>query len=161
MDDFYAESNVVPNFMYKDLEVFDTSLNVVGVKNDRYYYYKLRASDKNIHLATDKNEQISPYSDEIKVNLLGYVNVDNLSKDITELYIEYVGAQQVLVDLGEEPTASSSVYIYSIDGRLVQTIIPTQQRFQIEGLIPNNVYIIKYSNNGDINQINKIGKLIY
>ena len=161
VDDFYAEFNLAPNFMYKDLEVFDTSLNVVGVKNDRYYYYKLRASDKNIDLATDKNEQISPYSDEIKVNLLGYVNVDNLSKDITELYIEYVGAQQVLVDLGEEPTALSSVYIYSIDGRLVQTIIPTQQRFQIEGLIPNNVYIIKYSNNGDINQINKIGKLIY
>ncbi len=161
VDDFQVEYNQKPVFIHENLEVFDTLWAIGGLTNDRYYYYRLKASDKNIDLAVDKNEQISPYSDEIKVNLLGYVNVDNLSKDITELYIEYVGAQQVLVDLGEEPTASSSVYIYSIDGRLVQTIVPTQQRFEINGLIPNNMYIIKYSTNSDINQINKIGKLIY
>ena len=65
------------------------------------------------------------------------------------------------VDLGETPTDMSRLYIYSIDGRLIKTIIPTEQRLKIEDLVANNLYIVKYSNQGSSDRTTKIGKVVY
>ena len=165
LDDFVAETYNSPEFVYDGeyLELYDTLLNVQGLTNDRLYYYKLRASDKDLQAVSDPDELISSYSDEIKVDLVGGVGVDNIYEEISELLIEYAtdGSGDVFVDLGETPTDMSRLYIYSIDGRLIRTIIPTEQRLKIEDLVANNLYIVKYSNQGSSDRTTKIGKVVY
>jgi hypothetical protein len=127
------------------------------------YHYKLRASDKDLEAVSDPDEVISAYSNEVTVKLVGYTNVDNIYGEISELTVEYAadGSGDVFVNLGEEPNEMAKLYIYSVDGRLITTIIPESQKVKIEGLVSNNIYVVKYSNQGSINQTTKIGKIVY
>ena len=163
LDDFEAVTYTSAKFVYTDLEVYDTLMNVVNLVNDRLYHYKLRASDKDLEAVSDPNELISAYSNEVTVKLVGYTAVDNIYDEISELLVEYAadGSGDVFVDLGEEPNEMSKLYIYSIDGRLITSIIPEKRRVKIDNLVSNNLYIVKYSSQGAINQTTKIGKIVY
>ena len=131
------------------------------MKNDRYYYYRVQASDKNLNVAVDKNETISPLSEPMRVSLLGYVGIDNIAEEVGVLMVEYTLDGGVFVNIGEQPTDNSVLYIYSVDGRLVDTIKPISERVSLTNLFANGIYLLKYSVTGDVNSINKIGKLIY
>lgn len=161
LDDFEAISYTSPNFIFEEYEVYNSGFRVTNLKNDRYYYYRVKASDKNLNVAVDKNETISPLSDPMRVSLQGYVSVDNVKATVEELIVEYSsdGSNNVFVDLGEQPTENSTLYIYAVDGRLLEALKPTTQRVCLNNLLENNVYILKYSV-GDINAINKVGKVI-
>ena len=138
-------------------------MNVLNLVNDKLYHYKLRASDKDLEAVSDPDEVISAYSNEVTVKLVGYTNVDNIYGEISELTVEYAadGSGDVFVNLGEEPNEMAKLYIYSVDGRLITTIIPESQKVKIEVLVSNNIYVVKYSNQGSINQTTKIGKIVY
>ena len=161
LDDFEAESYTSPNFIFEEYEVYNSGFRVTNLKNDRYYYYRVQASDKNLNVAVDKNETISPLSDPMRVSLQGYVSVDNVKAAVEELIVEYPsdGSNNVFVDLGEQPTENSTLYIYAVDGRLIEAFKPTTQRVCLNNLLENNVYILKYSA-GEINCIDKVGKVI-
>ena len=163
LDDFVAETYTSPDFVFEEYEVYNSGFRVTNLKNDRPYYYRVQASDKNLDLVEDKNETISPLSDPMYVGLIGYVGVDNVRGDIEELVVEYTSdpINNVYVNLGEQPQDNSMLYIYSVEGCLVDCIKPTEQRFALNNLLRNNIYIVKYSVDGDINHIDKIGKLIY
>lgn len=163
LDDFEAITYTTPRFVYNEVEVYDTTMNVLNLVNDKLYHYKLRASDKDLEAVSDPDEVISAYSNEVTVKLVGYTNVDNIYGEISELTVEYAadGSGDVFVNLGEEPNEMAKLYIYSVDGRLITTIIPESQKVKIEGLVSNNIYVVKYSNQGSINQTTKIGKIVY
>ena len=74
--------------------------------------------------------------------------------------IEQVPAVVVLVDFGVRPSPQAKLYIYSADGRLVQTINPNEQQvIYLENLLENNIYVLNYSEQGDATQVTKIGKV--
>lgn len=161
LDDFVAESYVSPDFVFESYETYNSGFRVINLKNDRYYYYRVQASDKNLNVAVDKNETISPLSEPMRVSLLGYVGIDNIAEEVGVLMVEYTLDGGVFVNIGEQPTDNSVLYIYSVDGRLVDTIKPISERVSLTNLFANGIYLLKYSVTGDVNSINKIGKLIY
>ena len=161
IDDFTTTVFNAPEFVVDARAVQNSGYKVTNLKNDKIYYYRVAASDKNDKLKDDPNEAISVYSNEVKVDLLGGVGVEDVYGSVEILNIEYLVDGRVLVDLGELPTSDSKLSIYSIDGRLVEEFVPQTQKVVLESLVNNNIYIVKYLNAANSNQVVKIGKLMY
>jgi hypothetical protein len=161
LDDFTATSYKCPNFVFDSYEVYNSGFKVVNLVNDKPYFYRVQASDKNLDLDEDKNETISAYSTPMRVQLIGYVGVDNINETNSDLLISHTN-EGVLVDFGVRPSPQAKLYIYSADGRLVQTINPNEQQvIYLENLLENNIYVLNYSEQGDATQVTKIGKVIF
>ncbi len=161
LDDFTATVLNAPEFVVDARVVENSGYKVTNLENDKIYYYRVAASDKNEKLKDDPNEVISPYSNEVKVDLLGGVGVENVYGSVEALNIEYLVDGSVLIDLGEQPALNSKLSIYSIDGRLVEEFVPQTQTIVLENLVDNNIYIVKYLNIANSNQVVKVGKLVY
>lgn len=161
IDDFTATVFNAPDFVVNARAVEKSGYKVTNLKNDKIYYYRVAASDKNPKLSDDPSEAISTFSNEIKVDLMGGVGVESVYGSVGTLAFEYLLDGSVCVDLGELPTADSKIYIYSVDGTLVEEIIPQGQKVLLENLVRNNIYVIKYSSLDGLNQTTKIGKLVY
>ena len=161
VDNFATTVFNAPDFINKDRKVSKSGTSVTNLKNDKIYYYRVAASDKNEKLTDDPYEYITPYSEPIKVDLLGGVGVENVFTAPTDLSFVYLNNGTVAVDLGEEPSANGKLYVYSVDGRLVTEISTYTQNVVLSDLVKNNIYIVKYSDSGDMNQVTKFGKLVY
>lgn len=153
-DDFtaYFEKNFT--FALEDYLVYsDTSYLVSNLASGASYNYKVRATDKD---AQGRYENITDYSNEITVKLP--VGSDPDSRDLTITLAEDKSCYLVHLD---EVMNNSSVFIYTIDGVLVETVPVTSNTVQVPALLSGKTYIVKYSSNDKMKRKDKVGKLYY
>jgi hypothetical protein len=153
-DDFTAEFNKTVNFTLDHYEVYDTMAMVGGLEKGKVYYYRVQASDKDEENPKIE-ENITDYSNEIKV-----VIADKEIKDV-DLKVSIAADGSVVVDLESAPKPDHCLFVYTVDGQLVTTIIPEAQMVTLPALAENNIYIIKYSAQSGIKRKDKVAKIFY
>ena len=152
-DDFTAECNKTANFKLEKYEAYDTAMVIGGLVEDRVYYYRVQASDKDEENPKIE-ENITDYSNEIKV-------VIEKQKAENDLKVSIATDGFVLVDLESAPKANYYLYIYTIEGQLVDVITPNEQEVVLPKLEDGKIYIIKYSEKDKVRRKDKVAKIFY
>jgi hypothetical protein len=157
-DDFKAVFDYTAEYVYQDEEILQED----GVENKKVirnydpkknYYYRVRATDKQ-HIDTDgRYENITDYSNEICVG-------DNEDKNVTVEPLDLMFVDGHFVVSLKELKPDYVIYVYTVDGRLVDEIEPTTKKVILPRL-EANMYVVKYSEKGKIRRKDQMGKIFY
>lgn len=101
------------------------------------YFYKLRASDKTLNAdKTIKYENITAYS-----NTMSLTTASERNKKILPATIDTKGVVTVTL-----PDATQTIFIYNTIGQKIREVSEKKNIVEIEGLQPNQIYILKAGN---------------
>ncbi len=157
-DDFNAKFDYTADYILQDEEIFQeedmgNEKIIRDYNSKKNYYYRVRATDKQLKDAEGRFENITEYSNEICVG-------DNKHKNnqIELLNITFVDGSFV-VNL-KQLKENYVIYIYSADGRLVEEIEPTGRSVVLPRL-EANMYVVKYSEKGKVRRKDQMGKIFY
>ncbi len=121
----------------------DTSMEIELLIPGRSYFYFVKASDKAYNLNnTIKYENITAASEIVNV-ILSKENIVQINNKKQSLYVFIDAHKNIILDRGEHYTTDDKVYIYNLSGELIQEITTTERMILIEGLKPQQVYIIR------------------
>ena len=147
-----------PKRKRKDEEIYqetedDAKEIITGINPKLNYYYRVRATDKQIRDEDGRYENITDYSNEICVG-------DNEDKKVAVEPLDLMFVDGHFVVSLKELKPDYVIYIYTADGRLVEEIEPTSKKVVIPRL-DSNMYVVKYSERGKVRRKDQMGKIFY
>ena len=142
---------VVQNQVVESSKTAQISCNVINLKEAQEYKYAVRASDKDPY---GRYENITNYSNEITVTTLSGFGAESRKLDILKQGDTYV----VYLPAFDE---NHSIFIYSIDGKLITSVPVNSNIVDIPRLQSKRVYILKYASNEKLKAKTKVIKLYY
>ena len=142
---------VLQNQVVESSKTAQISCNVTNLKEAQEYKYAVRASDKDPY---GRYENVTNYSNEISVTTLSGFGAESRKLDILKQGDTYV----VYLPTFDE---NHSIFIYSIDGKLVTSVPVTSNIVEIPRLQSKRVYILKYASNEQLKAKTKVIKLYY
>ena len=157
-DDFNAKFDYTADYILQDEELFqaedmENKKIIRDYNSKKNYYYRVRATDKQLKDAEGRFENITEYSNEICVG-----DNKNKNKKVEPLNIAFVDGYFVVTLKELKP--DYVIYVYTADGRLVEEIEPTSKKVVLPRL-EANMYVVKYSEKGKIRRNDQVGKIFY
>ena len=157
-DDFNAKFDYTANYILQDEELYqeediENKKTIWNYNHKKDFYYRVRATDKQLRDAEGRFENITEYSNEICVG-----DNKNKNKKIEPLNIAFVDGYFVVTLKELKP--DYVIYVYTADGRLVEEIEPTSKKVVLPRL-EANMYVVKYSEKGKIRRNDQVGKIFY
>ena len=142
---------VLQNEVVKSEKTSPITFDVVNLEEAKEYKYCVRASDKDPY---GRYENITNYSNEISVTTLSGFGAECRKLDILKQGDTYV----VYLPAFDE---NHSIFIYSIDGKLITSVPVNSNIVDIPRLQSKRVYILKYASNEKLKAKTKVIKLYY
>ena len=142
---------VLQNEVVKSVETSPIAFDVVNLEEAKEYRYCVRASDKDQY---GRYENITNFSNEIIVTTLSGFGAESRKLDILKQGDTYV----VCLPTFEE---NHSIFIYSVDGKLITSVLVNSNIVEIPQLQSKRVYILKYASNEHMNAKSKVIKFYY
>jgi hypothetical protein len=127
------------------------TFEVVNLEGAKEYRYCVRASDKDPY---GRYENITNYSNEITVTTLSGFGVESRKLDILKQGDTYVAYLPTFDE-------NHSIFIYSIEGKLITSVPVNSNIVEIPQLPSKRVYILKYASNEQLKAKTKVIKLYY
>lgn len=157
-DDFKANFSSTVEYVLQDEEIYqetedDAKEIITGINPKLNYYYRVRATDKQIRDEDGRYENITDYSNEICVG-------DNEDKKVEVEPLDLMFVDGLFVVNLKELKTDYVIYVYTADGRLVEEIEPTSKKVVIPRL-DSNMYVVKYSERGKVRRKDQMGKIFY
>ena len=169
IDDFTFKSSKKLEYVFRQTDVMelgatkrtDTVLTIGNLDPESIYYYKVKASDKDIEYG--RYENITDYSNTIEVVTLETGIPEDLKPKHKERWIAVSirPDNSGYVAYVPEVLENHYLYIYTINGSLVASIPVTSNEIVIPQLTNGQIYIIKYSAENDIKRKDKYAKFFY
>ena len=153
-DDFTAYFPETITYTLEDYVVSDTALRVSGLTPNFEYLYKVFASDKDLESEPPRYENKTAYSNVVAVKTIVGTAADDKELSV----VRGDNCYRVFVP---ERDFNYSLFIFSLDGRLVKEMPTESDEFIIDGLVNGEVYILKYAMRGTLNRKTKVAKLYY
>ena len=125
--------------------------DVVDLFGGTNYKYRVKASDKDLY---GRYENVTAYSNEISVSTLSGFGIESRKLDVMKMGDKY-NVYLPVVD------KNFSIYIYSLDGKIIATVPVESNVVELPTLVANKVYILKYTSNDGIQRKSKVIKLYY
>ena len=117
---------------------------------DTEYRYRVQATDK-----TEYYENITDFSNEIRVRTQPFIETDPRVLTVRK---NAAGGYEVQL---QELKDDYHLYIYTLDGRLMADIAPTNVVTEVPVLPINTIYVLKYSSVHDRSRKDPSAKLLY
>ena len=153
-DDFTAYFPEKITYVLNDYVVEDTLLRVTGLTPKYGYLYKVKASDRDLESNPPRYNNVTEYSNVVTVE-----TIDGSDADAKELSVmRGDDCYRVFVP---ECNFNYSLFIYTLDGRLVKEIPTESDEFRVSGLVNGEVYILKYAERTTLSRKTKVAKLYY
>ena len=99
-------------------------------------------------------ENVTDYSNEIAVTTLPGFGAESRKLDVLKDGDKYM----IYLSVVDE---NHSIFIYSIDGRLITSVPVLSNVVEVPQLASNKVYVLKYASNDGIKRKSKVIKLYY
>jgi hypothetical protein len=152
----YTISGVDTNFVCIDKVVSAEKSNQIkcevgDLSSDTEYKYRVKASDKDLY---GRYENVTDYSNEIAVTTLPGFGAESRKLDVLKDGDKYM----IYLPVVDE---NHSIFIYSIDGRLIISVPVLSNVVEVPQLASNKVYVLKYASNDGIKRKSKVIKLYY
>lgn len=152
----YTISGVDTNFVCIDKVVSAEKSNQIKCEvgdlfGDTEYKYRVKASDKDLY---GRYENVTDYSNEISVTTLSGFGIESRKLDVLKDGDRYM----IYLPVVDE---NHSIFIYSMDGRLIASVPVLSNVVEVPQLASNKVYVLKYASNDGIKRKSKVIKLYY
>ena len=152
----YSVEGVDTNFVLIDEIVLAENSNqmkftVGNLLGGTEYKYRVKASDKDLY---GRYENVTDYSNEIAVTTLPGFGAESRKLDVLKDGDKYM----IYLPVVDE---NHSIFIYSIDGRLITSVPVLSNVVEVPQLASNKVYVLKYASNDGIKRKSKVIKLYY
>lgn len=152
----YSVEGVDTNFVLTDEIVLAENSNqmkftVGNLLGGTEYKYRVKASDKDLY---GRYENVTDYSNEIAVTTLPGFGAESRKLDVLKDGDKYM----IYLPVVDE---NHSIFIYSIDGRLITSVPVLSNVVEVPQLASNKVYVLKYASNDGIKRKSKVIKLYY
>jgi len=157
LDCFSATTASTTTFICKNQLMTDTFYNATGLSVNTEYKYVVRATDKD---AAGRYENISDYSNEVSV--ITQQGGDDPQKDpeATNIKIGVSSDGTRYVVEVSEVIEGYSLFVYSIDGKLVKKVDVASNAVILPELL-DGVYVLKYTKDGKNNRKDGVTKMYY
>ena len=142
---------VLQNQVVKSNQTSPIAFDVVNLEGAKEYRYCVRASDKDPY---GRYENVTNFSNEIIVTTLSGFGAESRKLDILKQGDTYV----VYLPTFDE---NHSIFIYSIEGKLITSVPVNSNIVEIPQLPSKRVYILKYASNEQLKAKTKVIKLYY
>jgi len=146
IDDVSVQFAQQIEFNFRNYWTTETSTFVDMLIPDREYYYFVKASNKVYNPnKTIRYEDITSASPLVEVLLSpeGIIQFTNKDKDKETWSVCVDTHKNIILNKGEHTENNQSVYIYSLEGILLQQIESDSQMVLIQNLKPGEIYLIK------------------
>jgi len=158
-DRFQATTEKTTTFICKNTLLTDTFYNATGLTANTEYIYAVRATDKD---PSGRYENISDYSNDMVVLTKDAGDDPNKEAGVTSIELKVVeieGANRYVVYVSEV-ISGYSIFIYSLDGKMVQKLPVTSSMVVIPELF-DGVYVLKYTKDGANKKKDGMTKMYY
>ncbi|MBO5346379.1 MAG: M6 family metalloprotease domain-containing protein [Paludibacteraceae bacterium] len=153
-DDFIAYLPQTRNYVLDGYTVTDTVCRVWGLIPNSVYLYDLKASDIDLDVYPPRYNNVTAPSNVVTVTTLEGSSAED--KELSVLKGD--NCYRVFVP---DYDYNYSLFVYTLDGRLVKEISSTTNEFVVSGLVVGDVYILKYAEKGTLRRKTKVAKLYY
>lgn len=172
-DNFSVTVSRTVNYLYKDAMVADTVMRFDGLRQGVEYRYVVRATDKDTlgrrnpttGERTPRYWNITGNSNEVTFSA-GEAQTDDGMLPLTVVeteagnrYIVYIPEQQSYDHNGKH--LDYALFIYTIDGRMVERIPVNGASSVLLPELPNGVYVVKYTADGHNVRKDRFAKFYY
>ncbi|MGM9745799.1 MAG: M6 family metalloprotease domain-containing protein [Paludibacteraceae bacterium] len=149
-DDFTVHFADAVTYQCHHRHVNALSYTLEQLSPDTEYRYRVQATDK-----TEYYENITDFSNEIHVRTQPFIDTDPRVLTVRK---NAAGGYEVQL---QELKDDYHLYIYTLDGRLMADIEPTNVVTEVPALPANTIYVLKYSSVHDRSRKDPSAKLFY
>ena len=149
-DDFTVHFADAVTYQCHHRHVDALSYTLEQLSPDTEYRYRVQATDK-----TEYYENITDFSNEIRVRTQPFIETDPRVLTVRK---NAAGGYEVQL---QELKDDYHLYIYTLDGRLMADIAPTNVVTEVPVLPINTIYVLKYSSVHDRSRKDPSAKLFY